>query len=98
MEEEGWLEQAACRGTDPGLFFPDGTTTQNAQDKISEAKSVCVECDCQINCLEYAIRENQDSGIWGGTSEIERRQIRRDLRSKKVSENQIQAYLVKQLF
>lgn len=78
-----WLEEASCRGTDPGLFFPDGTTTQEAQDKISQAKMVCSECICQTDCLEYALATNQDSGIWGGKSELERRQLRRDLRNKK---------------
>ena len=28
--------------------------------------------------LEFALETNQDSGIWGGTSEEERRQLRRD--------------------
>ena len=31
------------------------------------------QCDAQSLCLEYAIATNQDSGIWGGTSEEERR-------------------------
>jgi WhiB family redox-sensing transcriptional regulator len=29
------------------------------------------------DCLEFALETNQDSGIWGGTSEEERRAIRR---------------------
>lgn len=89
IEEPDWFEKAACRGTDPGLFFPDGTTTQDAQDKINEAKSVCFQCSCQMYCLEFAIKTNQDSGIWGGKSELERRQIRRDLRSNQISESDI---------
>jgi WhiB family redox-sensing transcriptional regulator len=28
-------------------------------------------------CLEYAIRENQDTGVWGGMSEDERRALKR---------------------
>ncbi len=28
-------------------------------------------------CLEFAITTNQDTGIWGGTSEEERRKLRR---------------------
>jgi WhiB family redox-sensing transcriptional regulator len=31
----------------------------------------------QVECLEFALATNQDSGIWGGTSEEERRAIRR---------------------
>ena len=84
LEQFSWLEMAACKGTDPGLFFPDGTTTPEAQEKIEEAKSVCTECRCNIECLDYAIATNQDSGIWGGKSEIERRHIRRELKQKRV--------------
>ncbi len=89
IEEFEWLEQAACKGTDPGLFFPDGTTTPDAQEKIEEAKAVCYECASKIKCLSYAISSNQDSGIWGGTSEIERRQIRRDLKHNRITEDQL---------
>ena len=81
IEEEEWYENAACRGTDPALFFPDGTTTPEALEKIDEAKAVCILCDSQTECLRYAIKSNQDSGVWGGTSEMERRQIRRELKS-----------------
>ena len=86
LDKPNWLEEAACRGTEPGLFFPDGTTTQDSIDRIVRAKSVCNECACKTYCLEYAIKTNQDSGIWGGKSEVERRQIRRDLRNKQIKE------------
>ncbi|NBR77442.1 MAG: WhiB family transcriptional regulator, partial [Microbacteriaceae bacterium] len=29
------------------------------------------------NCLEYAIKENQDNGVWGGLSEDERKSLKR---------------------
>ena len=45
--------------------------------KIENAKAVCRQCEAQTDCLEFAIATNQDSGIWGGTSEEERRQIRK---------------------
>ena len=38
---------------------------------------MCRQCSAQTLCLEYAIDTNQDSGIWGGTSEDERRQMRK---------------------
>ena len=91
-EETEWFKDAACRGTDPGLFFPDGTTTPYAQKKIFEAKQVCIQCKCISECLLYAIKTNQNSGIWGGRSETERRQIRRDLRNKKINEADVLNY------
>ena len=71
-----WRDQASCRDTDPDLFFPVGTTGP-ALEQIANAKAVCRTCDVQGLCLEYAVSTNQDSGVWGGTSEEERRQMRR---------------------
>jgi WhiB family transcriptional regulator, redox-sensing transcriptional regulator len=71
-----WRNDAACRDTDPDLFFPVGTTGP-AVEQIASAKQVCFECPCRQACLDFALATNQDSGIWGGTSEEERRAMRR---------------------
>ena len=71
-----WRNQAICRDTDPDLFFPIGTTGQ-ALVQIERAKEVCGECPVKTECLEYALETNQDSGIWGGLDEEQRRNIRR---------------------
>jgi WhiB family redox-sensing transcriptional regulator len=71
-----WRDQAMCRDTDPELFFPIGTTGQ-ALLQIAKAKSVCCQCPVTVECLEFALETNQDTGIWGGNSEEERRQMRR---------------------
>ena len=71
-----WRSLAVCRGTDPDLFFPVGTTGQ-ALVQIARAKEVCDECPVRVECLDYAIATNQDSGIWGGLDEEQRRGIRR---------------------
>ncbi len=72
-----WRMEAACRDTDPDLFFPVGTTGL-AVEQIEAAKAVCFSCEVREDCLRFAIETNQDSGIWGGTSEDERRKMRRD--------------------
>lgn len=71
-----WRDQAACRDTDPDLFFPVGTTGP-AIEQIRSAKEVCEACEVRQPCLDYALSTNQDSGVWGGTSEDERRALRR---------------------
>ena len=73
-----WRGDSICRDTDPDLFFPIGTTG-HALTQIARAKEVCGECPVSDRCLEFALETNQDSGIWGGTSEEERRTIRRQL-------------------
>ena len=86
IERDDWRENSACRDTDPDLFFPVGTTGP-AIEQIENAKAVCRVCDVQKTCLEYALVTNQDSGIWGGTSEEERRALRRQwvARNRKAS-------------
>jgi WhiB family redox-sensing transcriptional regulator len=71
-----WRDEASCRDTNPDLFFPIGTTGQ-ALVQIDNAKRVCQACPVQRDCLDFALATNQDSGVWGGTSEEERRKLRR---------------------
>jgi len=75
-----WRDRALCRDTDPELFFPVGTTGM-ALVQIDKARRVCGGCEVRSECLDYALETNQDSGVWGGLSEEERRAIRRQRRS-----------------
>jgi WhiB family redox-sensing transcriptional regulator len=75
-DTEDWRKDAACRDTDPDLFFPIGTTGQ-AMEQIEAAKAVCRTCEAQEACLEFALATNQESGVWGGRSEEERRKLRK---------------------
>jgi WhiB family redox-sensing transcriptional regulator len=76
LASDEWRGRASCRDTNPDLFFPVGTTGP-AIEQIEAAKAVCRECEVQVQCLEYALQTNQDSGIWGGASEEERRKLRK---------------------
>ena len=73
---EDWRTRAACRDVDPTTFFPVGSNSL-AQGQVDGAKKVCVACDVRYECLDFALRANQESGVWGGTSEEERRRLRR---------------------
>jgi WhiB family redox-sensing transcriptional regulator len=73
---DDWREKALCRDTDPDLFFPIGTTGP-AIEQIAAAKAVCMQCPAQPECLEFALATNQEAGVWGGTSEEERRKLRK---------------------
>jgi WhiB family redox-sensing transcriptional regulator len=71
-----WRARAACRDEDPELFFPLGDTGP-ALMQIEDAKAVCRACNVISDCLTWALESGQDSGIWGGLSETERRAMRR---------------------
>lgn len=76
-----WREVARCKQMDPDLFFPVGTTGP-ALLQIEAAKAVCRLCEVRQECLQYAIESNQEYGIWGGTTEEERRFMRRELATR----------------
>lgn len=63
-----WQADAACRGADPALFFPDG---QMGHWQTQEAKAICATCPVVEPCLAYATVTGAE-GIWGGLTERER--------------------------
>lgn len=66
-----WQERALCAQTDPEAFFPEkGGSTR-------EAKRVCLSCEVRVECLEYALANDERFGIWGGLSERERRRLKK---------------------
>ena len=70
-DEYAWMFHARCRGIDPAEFFPsDGTGVETAQ-------RVCAACCVTTECLEYALLNRIEHGVWGGASERERRRILR---------------------
>ncbi|WP_328921161.1 WhiB family transcriptional regulator [Streptomyces sp. NBC_00208] len=78
---ENWRMQAACRDEDPDLFFPIGSTGP-ALVQTEEAKAVCDGCPVREPCLEWAMEHGQDSGVWGGLGEAERRALKRRTRRR----------------
>ena len=71
-----WRHRALCLEEDPELFFPIGTTGP-AATQVEEAKRVCRRCSVVDSCLEWALDTGQDAGVWGATSEDERRMLKR---------------------
>jgi WhiB family transcriptional regulator, redox-sensing transcriptional regulator len=74
-EDPDWRDHAACRRLDPELFFPISALGA-ARPQIETAKRVCQGCPVRPACLRWALDTGQDAGIWGGTTEQERRLLR----------------------
>ena len=70
-----WHDVAACRDADPDLFFPIGTVGP-ALHQVEEAKRICRSCPVCPECLAWALDHGVGSGVWGGTTEDERRALR----------------------
>lgn len=82
--DDTWRHWAACLGASPSLFFPAGERAQEAIDEVREAKAVCASCPVRVPCLEFALRTNEQDGIWGGLTPDERRGLRRHRASSPV--------------
>ena len=73
-----WMAFGKCRDMPPALFFPsDGLGVQ-------EAQRTCAGCPVAEECLEYALVNRIDHGVWGGRSERERRRILRRRRAERI--------------
>ena len=67
-----------CAQTDPELFFPENAA--ESQVNLKQVKPLCRECEFKDPCLEYALKFPDIQGIWAGTTETERRIMRRYFR------------------
>lgn len=70
--ERDWHTQAACQSADPDLFFPVSESGRSL-DQAATAKAFCARCQVLRECLAFALATRQAHGIWGGTTEQERR-------------------------
>lgn len=67
----GWMDRGLCAETDPEAFFPEKSRSPRP------AKKVCRSCEVRSECLEYAVDNGIEFGVWGGLTEMERRGVRR---------------------
>lgn len=70
MSDDEWMVEGTCTTTDPEMFF-----SQQAPE-IRAAVKICSECPVRVLCANYAINTNQEYGVWGGLTEVDRKQLR----------------------
>ena len=76
-----WIKQANCLGIDTNLFYPD----RHEESTGIDARAVCAQCVVREECLSYALQTGERFGIWGGTSERQRKKMRRaDYRHERI--------------
>lgn len=68
-----WMDSALCAQTDGDVFFPERRDARSAR----AAKAVCAECPVRARCLQWALEHDERYGIWAGTTEVERRRMKR---------------------
>jgi len=71
VENPSWMKRGNCYGEPTAIFFP---TKGKWINKVVE--EYCDMCVVKQSCLQYAL-DNNTKGIWGGTSELERRLLKK---------------------
>ena len=66
---DSWQERAACYGLDPEVFFP------TTEEEAGLALSHCRICRVKEMCLAWAVQNGERYGVWGGTTEQQRRRM-----------------------
>lgn len=75
MDEE-WRSLAYCLGKDTNLFYPE-IGTKGAAEQTKNTKTICALCKVSAECLQSAIANDEQFGIWGGLTPKERTRVRR---------------------
>ena len=65
-----WMTDGLCNQSDPELWF-----ATNPPD-VKKAVKICMECPVRLLCASYAIKNEEEYGVWGGLTEIDRKQLR----------------------
>ena len=68
-----WQDHAACRDAPSWVMFPA------RGESLDPARAYCAACPVRAECLDWALTTGQTYGVWGGTSERERRRMRRGM-------------------
>lgn len=71
---------------DPDAWYPERLKKETASDY---AKELCKGCPVIDLCLEVALENREPHGVWGGTSEDDRRQLAA-ARAKAVRQRRLQ--------
>lgn len=72
-----YFPQAACRGQDPNLWFPERQDGQRLS-----ARDVCATCPHIGPCAAFGIAHPRMPGVWGGLSGRQRRIAAREHRQQ----------------
>jgi WhiB family redox-sensing transcriptional regulator len=68
-----WRDSAACRGVEKDFYPASGKNNLRVRAIVKEALAMCNGCPVRLDCLNWAVENKEFYGIWGGTTERERR-------------------------
>ena len=83
-----WHDEGTCNSVDPELFFVEQAGSDNP-----EARKICRECPVKVKCLQFALDNEEEFGVWGGLTPNGRNRFRR--KYKYVTAENLHEYLTR---
>lgn len=87
VDKPDWKTKAQCVQPDATLiryfFAPEGERKADKIERVLMAKQLCGMCAVRKECLNAALRNNEQYGIWGGLDEDERKASKNAGQSRK---------------
>lgn len=102
IEREDWVKDAACRGRaikqeSSHEFFP--TKGEHGFTAATEtALQLCARCPVKEECLDFAVRNGIEYGIFGGLTGRERRNIRKRSRKDRTFDRDVEIVISEQIY
>ncbi len=56
----------------PDAFFLDEDSSAGTSGEYRQARALCRTCPIRLECLDYAISNDERFGVWGGLTPKER--------------------------
>ena len=77
-----WMDDAKCKGMNTEIFF--GKEYHGIQRhrptltsiEIRRAKAVCAVCPVLEECFTFAMENDEEYGVWGGTTHRDRQRLK----------------------
>jgi WhiB family redox-sensing transcriptional regulator len=67
-----WGEDAVCKGKPQEWWYPENFNSAGCRKDVTRAKLYCQICPVKTHCLQYALKYNEEHGVWGGMTPSER--------------------------
>lgn len=85
-DPRAFMKRGACKELPPNYMYPEDGAG------VKAARRVCAMCVVRNPCLEYALANKIEHGIWGGESERSRRRILKARRNQSATYGQFITY------
>ncbi|GAA0402453.1 WhiB family transcriptional regulator [Microbispora corallina] len=76
-----WMDYAVCPETDGDVFFAE----DDGRGTTPRARAICRGCPVIAECLQWAL-DHGELGVWGGTTETDRKRMKRKPKTAAVLE------------